>query len=79
MYESKCSCEHEKIDEWANSRTAKSEDEQFRADVKFMSHIISGGLNGPKSDQTTLPHTKVKAEIVKEDISLTMKKLAGIK
>jgi hypothetical protein len=75
-----CSTE---LNEWANSRGNASKDESFKTELDYMTKLISGGLNGQKRDQTTLPHTKVKAEIVKENlsesISKTMKKLAGIK
>jgi hypothetical protein len=82
VYEGKCGCD-EQLNEWANSRGELSKDEQFQTELNYMTHLISGGLNRQNRDQTTLPHTKVKAEIVKENlsenISKTMKKLAGIK
>jgi hypothetical protein len=57
MYESKCSCDHEKLEEWANS---SDEDKQFATEMEFMTRILSGGLNNIKRDQTVLPSTKVK-------------------
>lgn len=78
MYEGH-QCEMEELNEWANSPMGKSADEDFKTEIEYMTRLISGGLNGQKRDQTTLPHTKVKTEIVKEDISATMRKLAGIK
>lgn len=78
MYEGH-QCETEELNEWANSPMGKSADEDFKTEIEYMTRLISGGLNGQKRDQTTLPHTKVKTEIVKEDISSTIKKLAGIK
>lgn len=59
MYESKCSCDHEKLDEWANS---SDEDKQFKSDMDYMTRVLSGGLNNIKRDQTVLPSTKVKLE-----------------
>lgn len=78
MYEGH-QCGTEELNEWANSPMGGSADEDFKTEIEYMTKLISGGLNGQKRDQTTLPHTKVKTEIVKEDISATMKKLAGIK
>jgi hypothetical protein len=68
------------LDEWANSPAGKSEDEQFTTELDYMTKLIAGGLNGPKSDQTTLPHTQVKTELGNDvNVSDIMKKLAGIR
>lgn len=40
------------VTEWANSPVGMSEDEQFEADMAFMTKMISGGLNNMKQDQT---------------------------
>ena len=46
----------EKIDEWANDAGKKGTDASFEADIDFMTKIIAGGLNKPKSTgQTTVP------------------------
>jgi hypothetical protein len=46
----------EKIDEWANEAGKKGTDASFEADIDFMTKIIAGGLNKPKSTgQTTVP------------------------
>jgi hypothetical protein len=46
----------EKIDEWANEAGKKGTDASFEADIDFMTKVIAGGLNKPKSTgQTTVP------------------------
>jgi hypothetical protein len=68
------------LDEWANSPVGKSEDEEFTAELDYMTKLIAGGLNGPKRDQTTLPHTQVKTELGgNADVAAMMKRLAGIR
>ena len=45
-----------KLDEWANDARRKGTDAQFEQDIEYMTKIISGGLNKPKSTgQTTVP------------------------
>ena len=74
------SCAPEKLDEWANSPAGKSQDEEFQTELDYMTKLISGGLNGMKQDQTTLPHTRVKSELSEAgDVSTMMKRLAGIR
>jgi hypothetical protein len=68
----------EKLDEWANEAGKKGTDAAFERDIEFMTQVISGGLNGPKKDQTTLPHTAVK--VVEDDGEVSeWKRLAGLK
>jgi hypothetical protein len=49
----------EKVDEWANqvgSGPGKGTDASFQQDIDFMTKVIAGGLNKPKSTgQTTIP------------------------
>ena len=49
----------EKVDEWANqvgSGPGKGTDASFEQDIEFMTKVIAGGLNKPKSTgQTTVP------------------------
>lgn len=74
------SCAPEKLDEWANSPAGKSQDEEFQTELDYMTKLISGGLNGMKQDQTTLPHTRVKSELSEAgDVATMMKRLAGIR
>lgn len=50
----------EHLEEWANDQGRIGTDEAQLMDTDFMVNKISGGLNGQKRDQTTLPHTEVK-------------------
>jgi hypothetical protein len=73
---------HEGLNEWANDAgyqgSENMKDNTFEQDIEFMTRVISGGLNGPKKDQTTLPHTRVKVEESRQVIN-EWKKLSGIK
>jgi hypothetical protein len=70
------------LNEWANDAgytgSENTKDNTFEEDIDFMTRVISGGLNGPKKDQTTLPHTKVKVDESRQAIN-EWKKLSGIK
>lgn len=66
----------EELNEWANNAGGKGTDASFEEDVEFMTQTIAGGLNKPKRDQTTLPHTAVK--VVEDDPINEWKKLSGI-
>jgi hypothetical protein len=76
----------EKIDEWANDAGKKGTDASFEQDIDFMTRVISGGLNKPKSTgQTTVPviagqtdRMSTPKETVTESVSDWVK-LAGIK
>jgi hypothetical protein len=76
----------EKIDEWANDAGKKGTDASFEQDIDFMTRVISGGLNKPKSTgQTTVPviagqtdRMSNPKEAVNESVSDWVK-LAGIK
>jgi len=68
--------EEEDLNEWANNAGGKGTDASFEEDIEFMTKVISGGLNKPKRDQTTLPHTAVK--VVEDDPINEWKKLGGI-
>lgn len=76
----------EKIDEWANDAGKKGTDASFEQDIDFMTRVISGGLNKPKSTgQTTVPviagqtdRMSNPKETVTESVSDWVK-LAGIK
>jgi len=77
--------EEEQLDEWANDAGERAEDfddEQFQTDMDFMTKVISGGLNKPKSTgQTTTPVIAGQKDRmgyeVQESIS-DWKKLAGL-
>jgi hypothetical protein len=74
----------ESLNEWANSPVGQSEDEEFETDMEFMTKVISGGLNNMKTDQTTLPSTRVRTGSESPprgadmSIGAELKRLAGI-
>jgi len=43
-----------------------------------MTKVISGGLNKPKRDQTTLPHTSVKPSVADDSMMSVLRKLHAI-
>jgi hypothetical protein len=71
----------EELTEWANDAgyqgSENIKDNTFEQDIEFMTRVISGGLNGQKQDQTTLPHTKVK--VAESSLLDDWKKLSGIR
>jgi hypothetical protein len=67
-----------KVDEWANSPQNKLSDEEFQTEMNYMLQALSGGLNGPKVDNTTLPKTQVRPVAESESLDGWLK-LAGIK
>ena len=69
----------EKLDEWANEAGKKGTDAAFERDIEFMTKVISGGLNKPKSTgQTTIPVIAgQEARMGDEDVA-AWKKLAGL-
>jgi hypothetical protein len=82
--------EQEKLDEWANQvgdGPGKGTDATFEQDIEFMTKVISGGLNKPKSTgQTTIPvianqagRTGPTNEGVQSDMIYDWKVLAGIR
>ena len=68
----------EKLDEWANSPQNKLSDEEFQTEIDYMLQLLSGGLNGPKVDNTTLPKTQVRPVAESESIE-NWRRLAGLK
>lgn len=68
----------EKVDEWANSPQNKLSDEEFQTEMNYMLQALSGGLNGPKVDNTTLPKTQVRPVAESESLDGWLR-LAGIK
>lgn len=72
MNESECGGhnDEEKLDEWANS--PNDSDEQFLADMTYMTKTISGGLNNMKQDQTVVPSARVKTETERKTADMSM-------
>jgi hypothetical protein len=58
-----CGCDHidEADVEVSNNAPDYPENMGQEDDTEFMTQTISGGLNKPKRDQTTLPHIAVKS------------------
>jgi hypothetical protein len=74
--------EGEKLDEWANDAGQDGTEQTFERDIEFMTKVISGGLNKPKSTgQTTIPVIAGQKDRmgVDEDVIAEWKKLSGIK
>jgi len=90
-HKSPCKCDDEEVEEslneWANN-SRRNNEEDWEADIEFMTKVISGGLNKPKSTgQTTAPviagqddrmHSHLNTKDVNESIS-DWKALAGIR
>ena len=90
-HKSPCKCDDEEdeesLNEWANN-SRRNNEEDWEADIEFMTKVISGGLNKPKSTgQTTAPviagqddrmHSHLNTKDVNESIS-DWKALAGIR
>ena len=90
-HESPCKCDDEEVEEglneWANN-SRRNNDENWEADIEFMTKVISGGLNKPKSTgQTTDPviagqndrmHSPLNTKDINESAS-DWAKLAGIR
>ncbi len=73
--------EDEKLDEWANNAGKDGTEQTFERDIEFMTKVISGGLNKPKSTgQTTIPVIAGQKDRmgVDEDVIAEWKKLSGI-
>jgi hypothetical protein len=75
--------EQEALSEWANDAGKNGTDTTFERDIEFMTKVISGGLNKPKSTgQTTIPVIAGQEDRmgVTEDSDVSeWKRLAGIK
>lgn len=70
--------EDKNLNEWANEAGKKGTDAQFEQDIEFMTKIISGGLNKPKSTgQTTIP--VIPGQEVRMEDPMSYAKLAGVK
>ena len=55
-YDTSDELKEEELTEWANNAGKKGTDASFEADIEFMTKVIAGGLNKPKSTgQTTVP------------------------
>ena len=77
----KSMAESAQLDEWANEAGKKGTDTSFEQDIEFMTKVIAGGLNKPKSTgQTTIPVIAGQEDRmgVTNESLVDWKKLAGI-
>lgn len=65
----------EDLTEWANTRGGSSHDEQFIADIAYLTKSISGGLNNIKQDQTVVPSARVKTGADRADAEQSLAEL----
>jgi hypothetical protein len=69
----------EKVDEWANDAGKDGTQQTFERDIEFMTKVISGGLNKPKSTgQQTIPVLAGDKERTGDEDMAEYKKLAGL-
>jgi hypothetical protein len=69
----------EKVDEWANDAGKDGTQQTFERDIEFMTKVISGGLNKPKSTgQQTIPVLAGDKERTGDEDMSEYKRLAGL-
>ncbi len=69
----------EKVDEWANDAGKDGTQQTFERDIEFMTKVISGGLNKPKSTgQQTIPVLAGDKERTGDEDMAEFRKLAGL-
>jgi hypothetical protein len=69
----------EELTEWANDAGKDGTEQAFERDIEFMTKVISGGLNKPKSTgQTTIPVIAGQEARIGEEDAGAWKKLVGI-
>ena len=71
--------EDKKLDEWANDAGKDGTDASFERDIEFMTKVIAGGLNKPKSTgQQTIPVLAGDKERTGDEDMSEYKRLAGL-
>jgi len=69
----------EKVDEWANDAGKDGTQQTFERDIEFMTQVISGGLNKPKSTgQQTIPVLAGDKERTGDEDFAEFRRLAGL-
>lgn len=69
----------EKVDEWANDAGKDGTQQTFERDIEFMTKVISGGLNKPKSTgQQTIPVLAGDKERTGDEDVAEYRRLAGL-
>jgi len=78
-YDDKKDKKEEKLDEWANDAGKDGTQTTFERDIEFMTKVISGGLNKPKSTgQQTIPVLAGDKDRLGDEDFAEWKKLAGL-
>ena len=78
-YDDKKDKKEKKLDEWANEAGKDGTEQSFMRDIDFMTKVIAGGLNKPKSTgQTTIPVIAGQEERTGDADVQAWKKLAGL-
>jgi hypothetical protein len=78
-YDDKKDKKEKKLDEWANEAGKDGTEQSFMRDIDFMTKVIAGGLNKPKSTgQTTIPVIAGQDERTGDADVQAWKKLAGL-
>ena len=69
----------EKVDEWANDAGKDGTQQTFERDIEFMTQVISGGLNKPKSTgQQTIPVLAGDKQRTGDEDFAEFRRLAGL-
>jgi hypothetical protein len=78
-YDDKKDKKEKKLDEWANDAGKDGTDASFERDIEFMTKVIAGGLNKPKSTgQQTIPVLAGDKERTGDEDFAEFRKLAGL-
>ena len=78
-YDDKKDKKEKKLDEWANDAGKDGTDASFERDIEFMTKVIAGGLNKPKSTgQQTIPVLAGDKERTGSEDMAEYKRLAGL-
>ncbi len=78
-YDDKKDKKEKKLDEWANDAGKDGTQQTFERDIEFMTKVISGGLNKPKSTgQQTIPVLAGDKERTGDEDMSEFRRLAGL-
>ena len=78
-YDDKKDKKEKKLDEWANDAGKDGTEASFERDIEFMTKVIAGGLNKPKSTgQQTIPVLAGDKERTGDEDMAQFRKLAGL-
>ena len=78
-YDDKKDKKEKKLDEWANDAGKDGTQQTFERDIEFMTKVIAGGLNKPKSTgQQTIPVLAGDKERIGDEDMSEFRRLAGL-